>query len=279
MYLLPIHTYSDYWRAGRVWSVYAGGLAVFLVGSHYSAWSASEMNRGVQPVFSQTVLNLPLRSFDGVGGTGGPGETGGTGEQKRGSVGQGAVLEEEGVREGVPVPEAVSVGDEMSLGGSGEEEVDSGANRRDGEVTAEKVAEKLQVEAKVAATGAVQKEAGAEFPPEEKEKAAAQNTATVVGKDFDLSAADVQRSFQVESTAYTYTGNKTATGLEPREGLIAVDPKVIALGSKVYVEGYGYAVAADTGGAIRGNKIDVFFPTRSQCRDWGRRNVKIYVLE
>ena len=56
----------------------------------------------------------------------------------------------------------------------------------------------------------------------------------------------------------------TATGLilnnNPNAKVIAVDPSVIPLGTKVYVEGYGYAVAADTGGAIKGHKIDVFFP-------------------
>lgn len=76
-----------------------------------------------------------------------------------------------------------------------------------------------------------------------------------------------------------YTGNKTAPGIEPREGLIAVDPKVIAKGSEVYVEGYGYAIAADTDGAIRGNRMDVFFPTLRQCGDWGRKSVLVYVIQ
>lgn len=94
--------------------------------------------------------------------------------------------------------------------------------------------------------------------------------------DFDK--ATIIKTLTVEATAYTFTGNKTATGIEPREGLIAVDPKVVALGSKLYIEGYGYAVAADTGGAINGNRIDVFFSTLRQCINWGRRPVKIYIL-
>lgn len=61
--------------------------------------------------------------------------------------------------------------------------------------------------------------------------------------------------------------------------MIAVDPKVIPLGTKVWVEGYGYAVAGDTGGAIKGNKIDVFIPTQSQALKWGRKNVKIKILK
>ena len=54
---------------------------------------------------------------------------------------------------------------------------------------------------------------------------------------------------------------------------------MIPLGSKVYVEGYGYAVAADTGGAIKGNKIDVFFPSNSDAYRWGVKKVKIKILD
>jgi 3D (Asp-Asp-Asp) domain-containing protein len=106
-----------------------------------------------------------------------------------------------------------------------------------------------------------------------------QNTKPVVVPiDMDISSLNAVKSFTVEATAYTYTGNPTATGVYPREGLIAVDPRVIPLGTQVYVEGYGYAVAADTGGAIKGNIIDVFFPSLKRCLDWGRRPVTIYIL-
>lgn len=94
------------------------------------------------------------------------------------------------------------------------------------------------------------------------------------GSSFDFSQALV-----VEATAYTYTGHRTATGTHPKVGTIAVDPSVIPLGSKVYVEGYGFAKAEDTGGAIKGNIIDVFLETEHDCRSWGRRKVKIYVLD
>ncbi|EGW39977.1 3D domain-containing protein, partial [Desulfosporosinus sp. OT] len=112
-----------------------------------------------------------------------------------------------------------------------------------------------------------------------KKKVIIQNSKPVVGEDFELDKMRISQTLKVESTAYTYTGNRTATGLVTREGLIAVDPRVIAMGSKVYVEGYGYAIAADTGGDIRGNRIDVFFSTLRQCIDWGRRPVHIYVLK
>ena len=57
--------------------------------------------------------------------------------------------------------------------------------------------------------------------------------------------------------------------------VIAVDPSVIPLGSKVWVEGYGYAVAGDTGGAIKGMKIDLFMPTTDQAYGFGRKQVRI----
>lgn len=57
-----------------------------------------------------------------------------------------------------------------------------------------------------------------------------------------------------------------------------MDPDVIPLGSKVYVEGYGEAIAADTGGAINGNRIDVFIPEREDALDFGRQSVQVKVL-
>lgn len=84
------------------------------------------------------------------------------------------------------------------------------------------------------------------------------------------------------STAYT-GGGVTATGISCVRkpfGLstIAVDPDVIPFNSAVYVEGYGYAIAADCGGAIKGNKIDVYFDSESECSNWGVRNVTVTIL-
>jgi 3D (Asp-Asp-Asp) domain-containing protein len=87
------------------------------------------------------------------------------------------------------------------------------------------------------------------------------------------------RTLLVEATAYTWTGNRTATGTWPRVGTIAVDPKVIPLGTKMYVEGYGYGVAEDTGSAIVGYKIDVYLPSRAEALKFGRRMVRITLLE
>lgn len=93
------------------------------------------------------------------------------------------------------------------------------------------------------------------------------------------------RSMTVSATGYTAfcagCSGITATGIDlrsnPNQKVIAVDPNVIPLGSKVYVEGYGYAVAGDTGGAIKGNKVDLFMQNKSDALSWGRRNVTIYI--
>lgn len=86
----------------------------------------------------------------------------------------------------------------------------------------------------------------------------------------------------MQSTAYSgdgITASGSATKRDPGGySTIAVDPRVIPLGSTVYVEGYGYAIAADTGGAIKGNIIDVFFTSESETQSWGRRSVKVYIL-
>ena len=90
------------------------------------------------------------------------------------------------------------------------------------------------------------------------------------------------KAFTVEATAYALDGI-TATGTVPKrvEGgwsTIAVDPRVIPYGTKVYVENYGYAIAEDTGGAIKGNRVDLYMNSVSAALNWGRRNVTIYIL-
>ena len=95
------------------------------------------------------------------------------------------------------------------------------------------------------------------------------------------------RTLTVEATAYTAycTGcsGTTATGIDlrsnPNQKVIAVDPNVIPLGSRVWVEGYGEAIAGDTGGAIKGNKIDVFIPNQQDALNWGRQTVTVKILD
>lgn len=73
-------------------------------------------------------------------------------------------------------------------------------------------------------------------------------------------------------------GNYTATGSRLKKGIVSVDPKVIPLGTKLYIEGYGYAVADDVGGAIKGTRIDLAFDKRSEALEFGRQSIKVYVL-
>lgn len=72
---------------------------------------------------------------------------------------------------------------------------------------------------------------------------------------------------------------RTASGMRAVRGVAAVDPRVIRLGTKLYVEGYGFCVAADTGGAIKGNRIDLCFDTYGEARRCGKRRVTVYILE
>ena len=80
----------------------------------------------------------------------------------------------------------------------------------------------------------------------------------------------------VESTGYALPGT-TATGIPVGWGVIAVDPRVIPLGTRMFVPGYGEGVAADTGSAVQGRIIDLWFPTRAQALAWGRRTVTITI--
>jgi len=94
---------------------------------------------------------------------------------------------------------------------------------------------------------------------------------------------------QCVATAYDNSGGSgrgiTASGMRTRHGVVAVDPRVIPLGTKLFIESsdgknnYGYAVAADTGGAIKGNRVDLYMESNSEAKKWGRRTVKVYVLD
>ncbi len=92
------------------------------------------------------------------------------------------------------------------------------------------------------------------------------------------------RVLTMVATAYTDSPSEnggytiTAMGNSIRHGVVAVDPRVIPLGTKLFVEGYGFAYACDTGGAIKGNRIDLVMPSFSASNRWGRRTVKVHVL-
>jgi 3D (Asp-Asp-Asp) domain-containing protein len=101
----------------------------------------------------------------------------------------------------------------------------------------------------------------------------------------DVGVALNGKEMYVTATAYSpeESGSITAAGYNikanPNMKLIAVDTSVIPMGTKVWVEGYGVAIAGDTGGAIKGHKIDVLVPTKAAALQWGRRTVKIIILD
>ena len=84
------------------------------------------------------------------------------------------------------------------------------------------------------------------------------------------------RTITVRATGYTLRG-RTSTGMRTGPGVVAVDPSVIPLGTRLTIPGYGTGVAADTGGAMRGNEIDLWFATMQQARAWGRRTVTVTI--
>ncbi|WP_301859930.1 peptidoglycan-binding protein [uncultured Megasphaera sp.] len=91
-----------------------------------------------------------------------------------------------------------------------------------------------------------------------------------------------QQRIVMDATAYTADdpGNSgyTATGKRLQRGMVSVDPSVIPLGTQLYVEGYGYATAEDTGGAIYGNRIDLAMDSTDEALNFGRQDVVVYVL-
>jgi len=96
--------------------------------------------------------------------------------------------------------------------------------------------------------------------------------------------ATSRRTLTMIATGYSASenrrwGGKTATGHRARRGVVAVDPRFIKLGTRLYIEGYGIAIAADTGGAIKGRRIDLCFNTRAEAMKVGRKPVKVTILK
>ncbi|CAM3944150.1 cell wall-binding protein EntD [Bacillus paramycoides] len=139
---------------------------------------------------------------------------------------------------------------------------------------------------------AVNRKAPAKSEETSKPEAQAKPTAKSVAKSTETNAPAGGREITVEATAYTANpsengtyGGRVLTAMghdltaNPNMKVIAVDPKVIPLGSKVWVEGYGEAIAGDTGGAIKGNRIDVLVGSDGNADSWGRKSVKVKVIQ
>ena len=91
------------------------------------------------------------------------------------------------------------------------------------------------------------------------------------------------RELTMKASAYTAydegNGSRTYRGSPVHKGIAAVDPTVIPLGTRLYIPGYGYAIADDIGGAIKGNRIDLAFESRRQALDFGIQRVTVYVID
>ncbi|MGH0635639.1 cell wall-binding protein EntC [Bacillus pacificus] len=159
---------------------------------------------------------------------------------------------------------------------------------------AAKAQAEAEAQAAVKAQEAAKAREAAKAQAEAEAAAKAQKPATQqpVAKETETSAPSSSRELRVVATAYTAdplengykAGDQVKSALghnltaNPNMKLIAVDPSVIPLGSKVWVEGYGVAIAGDTGGAIKGNKIDVLMPDKGTSSNWGRKTVTVKVL-
>ncbi|HDR3486491.1 MULTISPECIES: cell wall-binding protein EntC [Bacillus] len=159
---------------------------------------------------------------------------------------------------------------------------------------AAKAQAEAEAQAAVKAQEAAKAREAAKAQAEAEAAAKAQKPATQqpVAKETETSAPSSSRELRVVATAYTAdplengykAGDQVKSALghnltaNPNMKLIAVDPSVIPLGSKVWVEGYGVAIAGDTGGAIKGNKIDVLMPDKGSSSSWGRKTVTVKVL-
>jgi 3D (Asp-Asp-Asp) domain-containing protein len=123
------------------------------------------------------------------------------------------------------------------------------------------------------AAGVETLEATARSIEDEAKRAALERTAVIAASPA-APATSGSRTLTVLATGYTIAG-RTATGAPVGYGVVAVDPAVIPLGTAMMIPGYGEGVAADTGGAVRGAAIDLWFPTPAQAATWGRRTVTI----
>lgn len=125
-----------------------------------------------------------------------------------------------------------------------------------------------------------------EIEAEERQAQMAQEQEPYVREGFIETSRGAMRYTDVmvmEASAYLPTDGGgdciTATGLPATHGVVAVDPDVIPLGTRVYIPGYGVAIAADTGGMIEGAMIDLCMESYDDCMDFGRRDIDVYILD
>lgn len=117
-------------------------------------------------------------------------------------------------------------------------------------------------------------------------KPANQSTTAAYGSNVSRGGSRTGRVLTMTATGYDscyecnkpFYGKPSYIGLPLRKGVVAVDPRVIPMGTRLYVEGYGEAIAADQGNAIKGNRIDLFFDSHQQALNYGKKTVKVTIL-
>lgn len=95
------------------------------------------------------------------------------------------------------------------------------------------------------------------------------------GRTLQMVATGYDNSYECN---YPYYGGLSYTGQPLARGIVATDPDVIPMGTRLYVEGYGEAIAADQGNAINGNRIDLYFDSRQEALNWGMRTINVTIL-
>lgn len=183
----------------------------------------------------------------------------------------------------------------IESGKNGKKEVKYSLLKKNGEVISKEVVSETVVEnakTKVIRVGTKKQASKATSSVSTASAAEAENSTTAVSGQNTIHGYSYSKKLTVTATAYDTSPeenggySKTAMGLTPGFGIVAVDPKVIPLGTKLYIESpdggkswtYGYCIAGDTGGAIKGNRVDLCYNTRRECIKFGRRSATVYIL-
>lgn len=178
--------------------------------------------------------------------------------------------------------DVLQIGQELKIN-----QVEASETDKKEEKSTEQATEKAEEQTENTEEQTENKEEQATESEEPKAEAETEKEDNEAAAESDDGQAPQGETVDVTATAYTAEcdgcSGVTTTGVDLNENpdakVIAVDPSVIPLGSEVYVEGYGYATAADTGGAIQGNKIDLHVPSKEEANNFGVQNVKVTIVE
>ncbi|HLR01255.1 MAG TPA: LysM peptidoglycan-binding domain-containing protein [Virgibacillus sp.] len=178
--------------------------------------------------------------------------------------------------------DVLQIGQELKIN-----QVEASETDKKEEKSTEQATEKAEEQTENTEEQTENKEEQATESEEPKAEAETETEDNEAAAESDDGQAPQGETVDVTATAYTAEcdgcSGVTTTGVDLNENpdakVIAVDPSVIPLGSEVYVEGYGYATAADTGGAIQGNKIDLHVPSKEEANNFGVQNVKVTIVE